>query len=360
MIVPLIVALSLVSPAASTKKGAWVPLVRLQGEVPAEWREALQKVATEDDSRTWVAPPAVTLEEAQVALGCAGWSDTCAGQITSMTGASMAVVVDVVAQGEGALVTVQQVKGGGGVQGAVEKLELLARGEEDLDLARQFVRRAAKGPTAIILVDTDVPGADVLIDGTKVGQTPRRLVLAPGGHELSLRQEGKAPFTKRIELEPGQNPPEIVTLNAGGIPVDVTPTVGNETHEVRTARVSPPAKVDPLLPPEAALVGWSLAGVGGAVALAATGVGGPWAWDLLFNRVPCGPDLKTSCLPRTVKVYGVVDYTGDARSRFLTDAGTVISASIAAMGVGGLLIGTGVVLATADAAEVADAAAAGR
>lgn len=359
MIVPLVLTLSLVSPAAP-KKPIWVPLVHVQGDVPASWPEALRKAVT-DSERTWVAPPAVTLEEAQIALGCAGWSDTCAGQITSMTGATMALVIDVVAQGDGALVTVQQVKGGGGLQGTVEKLELPGRRDEDLEVASLFVRRAFR-PTAVVLVDADTPGADVLIDGQKVGRTPAQLILDPGEHELSLRLEGKAPYTRRITLKPGQNPPEMITLNATGIAVAVSPSVGNETHEVRTTAPTPPPTADGL--PTHALVGWSLAGAGALVAVGAIGVGAPWLWDVYFNTVPCGPE-KIPCMPMTVKVYGAIEYDREARGQFVNDAGTIVSASVAALGVGGLLIGTGVVLATAEAGETAGetadaAAAAGR
>jgi hypothetical protein len=356
VIVPVLVALALASPAANVKRATWVPLVRTQGDVPASWRDALQKAAAEDSTRTWVAPPAVSLEEAQLALGCGGWSESCAGQIASMTGAVMALVIEVTAQGVGAVVSVQQVKAGSGAQGPAEKLELAGRTAEDLKWAQELVRGVLKGQKpGFLVVETDVPGAEVWIDGERVGDSPWRGALAPGDHMLSLRQEGKAPLNKPINVRPGQNPAEVISLNAAGTSVAIRPTIGNEPHEVRVTPASPPVAGEM---PQKAVVGWSLAGAGGVLALAASVVGGPWVYDLFFNREPCGPDGQ-QCMPRTVNVYGLLDYSGAERSQFILDAGPVIGASVAAIGVGGLLIGTGAFLATAEEG-IEPAAAAGR
>src|ERR1041385_5578252 len=103
----LVVALA-VSSGTSNK---WVALVHTTGDVPASWQKELQAAAEQNKlGPAWAAPPAVTLDEAQLALGCAGWSKTCAGQIAAMTGAGIALVVEVTAKDAGVVITTQPVK----------------------------------------------------------------------------------------------------------------------------------------------------------------------------------------------------------------------------------------------------------
>lgn len=353
MIVPFLLALSLVpsaAPTASDKRPAWVILVKSQGDIPASWRETLTRAATEDDTKSWMPPPSVTLEEAQIALGCAAWNDSCAGQVASMTGAAMALVIDIAAQGPGAVLSIQKVRGGGNAAAPADKLELAGRDAADLEWATAFVAGVLRDERrGILSVESDVPGANVFLDGKPLGKTPWRGPVAEGVHTLGLRQEGKAPLTKSIAVKGAVVNSEVLTMNAAGISVAVSPSVGESA--------SPSGGGNSTL-------GWSLAGVGGALALGGLAVGSPWAWNLFFNREACGPNGDPACLPTTVDVIGFKQYKGAERAEFFSDAGTWLSVSVATLGVGALLIGTGVVLATGDSGtggeEAEAAAAAGR
>ena len=89
MLVPLVVALSLsaagpvaTKPTPKPKRGgvAWVALVQVRGDVPAAWSDALRAAAEQvKEERHWVSPPSVPIADAQLALGCSGWNDACAG-----------------------------------------------------------------------------------------------------------------------------------------------------------------------------------------------------------------------------------------------------------------------------------------
>lgn len=53
-------------------------------------------------------------------------------------------------------------------------------------------------------IDSDPPGASVLIDGTKVGETPVRLIdLEPGEHQVRLEREGHAPWDNVLRVSTG-------------------------------------------------------------------------------------------------------------------------------------------------------------
>jgi hypothetical protein len=362
VIVPLVVALALVAPAAP-KKNTWVALVNTEPAY-ASWREELQKAASEETTgRTWMPPPAVTLEEAQLALGCPAWNDACAGQIASMTGAGMAIVVEVKAEGAGTSVEVYQVKAGGAVQGAREKA-IFDQDKTALDDAKAFLKGVINNrKVGFLAVDTSPPNAELLVDGKRVGNTPWRGPVDAGEHHLDVRMEGRAPVTNRsVTVKPGLTSAESISLDAANPANTTNPQVGNEVRDI-TQPPPPPAAAAAPGGPDNAVVGWSLAGAGGLVGVVAVVAGAPWAWNLFFNREDCGTGGKDRCLPREVTVapYGNT-YVGRERVTFLSDANVWIASSVAAAGVGGLLIATGIVLATSEPAGApADApAAAGR
>lgn len=351
-LVPLVIALTLASPAAPKKANTWVCLVRVQGEVPQAWREDLQKAA-ESAGKEWVAPPAVTLEEAQLALGCAGWNDSCAGQIASMTGAAQALVVDVSTTDAGVVLVVQQVKAGGAGVGEPERAELKGHGPEELAFAKDFVRGAVKGPrekSAMLYVDTDVPGAEVKLDGEPRGKTPWHNHLGAGEHTLLLSAEGKAPLTKKLTLKPGSVTNLSEALSAAPPPVDVTPAVGvkPEVHEVVTPPAQPPAAAAPAGAPDAGVVGWGLAGSGGVL-----GVVGALVTSVVSYDVCCNRDDKGNLPKQTAFGTLLPFYNGAGRGALLAQASAWIGGGIAAMGVGGLLVGTGVVVALGEPPEAA-------
>ena len=343
---PLVIVLGLTAPSAPQK---WVALVHLTGDAPASWKQPLQEAAEQNkQSAQWAPPPAVTLDEAQLALGCAGWSKSCAGQIAGMTGAAVAFVVEVTPKDAGIVVGVQTVKASGAPLGAEEKMELPGRGDKDLELARDFVRGAGKSvKTGVLVVETDVANAEIVVDEKRVKGRFEEM-LPVGEHHVTITADGKAPLSKTVVVKAGQVTPEILSLSAAGPPVETTPTVGVDTHphEVTTTPEQPPVPA-PAAPADNGVVGWGLAGSGGAIAV----VGGVFAaasiYDRFYNRVTCGPQNQ-SCVPNVPLLFGIYPAKGDGRARFESDSGAWIGGSVAAVGVGALLLGTGVVLATGD------------
>ncbi len=346
LVVPLILVVS--APAhAQAKKASWVALVQVRGDAPASWSDALREAAEEAKDRPWVAPPAVSIADAQLALGCTGWNDQCAGQIASMTGATMAVVIDVNGAGSGAAFSVMIVKASGGAVGPAEKMDVPGKNPGDLELGKELVRGVISGQRpAFLFVDTDVPKAEVWLDGKKIGETPFKGKVPTGDHTLVLRQEGKAPVSKPLSIAPGAIIRESHSLGAAGPPVEIKPEVAPDPPP--TDPLDPEIIVPPVEPPPPAAeapgtttVGWSLVGVGGALGLAGTLFLGATILDL-NAREPCEAD-PTGCVPNKALLFGI--YAPESRADLFAHQTVWLAGSIAAVGVGGLLVATGVVLA---------------
>jgi eukaryotic-like serine/threonine-protein kinase len=64
----------------------------------------------------------------------------------------------------------------------------------------RFVMPALIAPAEIY---SDPPAATVTVDGKEIGETPRKLDLSPGPHEVRLELDGFAPMVKHIEVHPG-------------------------------------------------------------------------------------------------------------------------------------------------------------
>ncbi len=338
---PLVVMLAL-----SGAPSKWVALVHTTGDVPSSWRQSLREAAElNKQGGSWAPPPAVTLDEAQLALGCSGWTHQCAGQIAAMTGAAVALVIDVEAKDPGVVLIVQAVKSNGANLGSEERLELPGRTDKDLEFAKDFVKNQKAQRSGYLLVDSDVPGADVSLDGAARGKTPWKELVDAGEHRLIVSAEGRAPYTKTIKVKPGVLTSEIVPLSAAGPAVGVTPTVGEPDHVVKTEPALPPTAAPQA--PDTSVVGWSLAAGGGVIAAVSSVFAGAAIYDRFFNRIPCGKDNADSCVPNVPLLFGIYSQ-GGGRGPFESDSSAWIGGGIAAVGVGALLIGTGVVLATGD------------
>jgi serine/threonine-protein kinase len=64
----------------------------------------------------------------------------------------------------------------------------------------RFVMPALIAPAEIY---SDPPAATVTVDGKEIGETPQKLDLSPGPHEVRLELEGFAPTVKHVEVHPG-------------------------------------------------------------------------------------------------------------------------------------------------------------
>ncbi len=103
---------------------------------------------------------------------------------------------------------------------------------------------------------TSVPaGATVLAGGEPVGETPARIELLAGRHELSLEKDGYKVWREEITVTPGevQRLPEIVLAEADGILRIVTTPVGAAVSVNGRYRGTTPAEVE-LTPGKAAKV----------------------------------------------------------------------------------------------------------
>lgn len=332
---------------AAGKKAQWVALIQVRGDAPASWSDALRAAAeAEGKDRTWVPPPAVSIADAQLALGCTGWNDQCAGQIASMTGAAMALVVDVNGSGRGVDVSVMTVKAGGGAVEKVDTLSLAGKNAADLELAKELIRSVLRGQTpSWLFLDTDVPKAEVWLDGEKIGETPFRGSIKDGDHTVVLRQEGKAPVTIQFSVKPGQTYRDTRSLGAAGPAVEIKPEVapdngnGNKPDPLQPENPPPPPAAEA---PSTTTVGWSLVGVGGALGLAGVVFLTATAVDVTA-REPCDADPVNGCLPSRPMLFGI--YATNQRGALFEHQAVWFGGSAAALGVGGLLVATGVMLA---------------
>lgn len=348
---------------ASSQK--WVALVHTTGDVPSSWAKQLQEAAEANkQGAQWALPPQVTLDEAQLALGCAGWNKACAGQIAGMTGAGTALVVDVSAKDAGVVVTVQAVKANGKEVGPEEKLELPGKTDKDLEFAKDFVKSSPKGQRAYLVIDADIPGVDVVLDGNKVGKTKWSDAVSPGEHKIVLSAEGKAPVQATVNAKAGMVTTQAYSMTAAGAPIETTTAVGTglpPDHEVKSSPNAPSTSAPAAAAPGNGVVGWGLAGGGGALAVVGGVLATAAVYDRYYNRIQCGDAAhQQSCVPNQPMLFGIYG-SGPAREKFASDSTAWIGGSVAAVGVGALLVGTGVVLATSsDAGEPAPAAAASR
>jgi hypothetical protein len=71
---------------------------------------------------------------------------------------------------------------------------------------------AAPEEPAVVDFNSNPPGADILIDGALVGNTPTRLSLTAGRHLIQLRIGGYSSWTRTMIVEPGSYPSIRATL----------------------------------------------------------------------------------------------------------------------------------------------------
>jgi hypothetical protein len=244
MMTPTLLALALLAApsAAPPPRGAWVVLVKTEGAVPDTWGADLQKVAEraaqENSDVTIVPPPTVGLSDIQLAVGCEAWGPACAGQVAGMMQADLALTLVVDARSSPAILRWDIVKGDGTVvlTGGPEPLPDV--GEAGLVAARSRLRAIIVGvPPTVLVVETDIPGATLFLDGQRVGETPYTLRdLEPGPHKIRLEIDGRAPLTREIIVEEGRTVRRAFVLGSTTTPAH-DPVVG--TTEPAPLSVSP-------------------------------------------------------------------------------------------------------------------------
>lgn len=351
MLSPLVFAGALL--LASQAPSSWVVLVKTDGSVPPSWsqnlQDAVKSAAEASGAVKWVAPPQVSLEDAQLALGCGGWGPACVGQIAGMMNAEKALLLEIEARGEGAWMTYEVITTAGVSERKPVRFELPDRGRDGLKVARVVAASAVTGkPITVVTLKTDVPGAEVVIDGEKRGKTPLTLAdqLPPGQHRVELRLEGRAPVTQTIQVRAGEVTRVGAVMSAGG-PGFASPTVGSGGD----VQGDPPppgsadvASIDPLF-------GYLTLGAAGAVALVGGGLylGYLAYWQSKLPN-PCGsaedlsihPDQR-SCESQREAVERLNREGDDIERTMNALYGSVIVAEIVAAALA--LTGAGLVIA---------------
>jgi hypothetical protein len=277
-------------PKSKAKTARWVTFVHAVGEVPGGWPIALRRAAEGAGAeRSWLPPPALGIDELTGTLGCATWDAACAGAAASVLGADHALRIEIVASTERreAIVSAQSVDRAGATPGPVDAITVSAD-DDGLALATTWIAGLVNGerPT-IVVVQADLPGTEVLLDGERVGVTPLRLtgVVAPGRHVLELRREGRAPLRENFDVAPGALV-RVTRALAQGPPMTSTPTVGE----------APPAPA-PMVANEAApstlrFVGYGVGGLGAVVSVVGVVVAGHASATLngIFVTAPDGTE----------------------------------------------------------------------
>jgi hypothetical protein len=275
------IALASVLTVAAQSPTSWVVLIKSDGSVPASWSQNLQdavKEAASGSSRVkWLPPPQVSLEDAQLALGCSSWDKSCVGQIAGMMNADAALSLELEKRGKGAWLTYQVIGNNGKVLAKKKKFEVPDRGSEGLKVARVVAASAVTGkPVTVVAFSTDVAGAEVFVDGEKVGKTPITVAadISPGSHKVEFKMEGRAPVTQNVDVAAGKVTKVGAVMATASSPPPDDPVVGDDPETGDDPEVQPdpgPQPVNDPPPPAAGgidpLFGFITLGAAGAIAV---------------------------------------------------------------------------------------------
>lgn len=138
---------------------------------------------------------------------------------------------------------------------------------------RYFQPAAVRTTTGTLVVNTDVPGAQVVIDGQPRGATPLTLTLNPGPHGLELRGSG-APRTLQVTIVAGAEVSQYIELpktksEGGQLHVRTTPSGARVTIDGVPRGASPLAVEDLQAGPHTVVLETDLVSVTEEVTIAA-------------------------------------------------------------------------------------------
>jgi hypothetical protein len=209
LLIPLVLAAAPAhagDPAKTQKKQpAWVVLVHSDTGVPSSWSDSLRTaVESGDPSLKWVPPPAVSLDDAELAVGCASWGPVCASQIAVSMGAQNAFVITV-SGGKSPALDVTAVKEGGSLVRSNVHESLPDLGAGGLRLSRAIVVAVLKEQKVTALVVTSDPaGATVQVDGGPANSAPVVVTdITPGAHTLVLTAPGHDQLSRTVQVGMG-------------------------------------------------------------------------------------------------------------------------------------------------------------
>lgn len=190
---------------------------------------------------------------------------------------------------------------------------------------RYFQPAAVRTTTGTLVVNTDVPGAQVLIDGQPRGATPLTLTLNPGPHGLELRGSG-APRTFQVSIVAGAEVSQYIELpktkpEGGQLHVRTTPSGARVTIDGVPRGASPLAVEDLQAGPHTVVLENDLVSVTEEVTIAA----GATASLVVPLTAPAGAPVSgwlSLAAPVEMQVYEGGQLLGSSQSdRIMVSAG---------------------------------------
>jgi hypothetical protein len=102
------------------------------------------------------------------------------------------------------------------VMAEVDRAVLIASRRLQPDVAATIpgFLRGEQDAKGTLMVESNVPGASVVLDGEPIGLTPVTRTLKPGKHELRLSHTGFYPVERLVTVEPGKTTRDVVRLVA--------------------------------------------------------------------------------------------------------------------------------------------------
>lgn len=80
-------------------------------------------------------------------------------------------------------------------------------GDMNLDLSRFTAPGAGSATAAVVqaslVIESTPPGADILVDGDFVGNTPSTIVVVSGSHNITVKKAGFADWTRKLNVNGG-------------------------------------------------------------------------------------------------------------------------------------------------------------
>lgn len=76
--------------------------------------------------------------------------------------------------------------------------------------AHAFATTSVNSDTGVLILSSEITGAEIYIDGKFVGDTPATILLASGAHQITIKSTGRKDWSREIEVMKGSQ----VTLRA--------------------------------------------------------------------------------------------------------------------------------------------------
>ena len=372
----------------SARTTTWIPLVKVGSEFGPTWKKSIEAAAEVQLKRRrrtkMMEPPAASVENTMVAMGCGEWNPACAHLIGSTLGAQRTLMVDVVAVDDKATIAFYLIGKNGNVMQTGGPYQLPDQLDEGRSRALKIIKNfiAGKYPTFLVVNPTPKGSTVTINDAPQKKKTPLK---------LDEKFDADVPITITIAHLGYVTWAEQVTLNAGASTV-VAPVLTKEGNEVAVAATysttssttsetdssvdssgQPPSDVGEGSAPEesgppsdataeapttsgpgggtetsdggdfqpgAALL-WTGVGTLGVAGVGAVAAAVPWVSSVAYGLVGCRPEFEPTVITMhcdTPVLDGFPKPLGEA-SHFVAWGGLPVAALLGAAGTGLLVSG---------------------